>query len=165
MLRRNKVRSGLRWAKIRQGYTLKSFDPKAEKLTVSKDKKDQVLSLRISKVGQATSVVTLSNGTYKLMDGTVVYSPEAQIKIGGKVIFSPAGVMVSDESQKIFSGDLAIETANGTIQFSDAVLTLDDAGMKVTAKSMRLAAKPSGPSQAPDPTPKSAMPAAGQTAR
>jgi hypothetical protein len=148
-----------------RGYTLKSFEPRTEKLTVSKDTKEYVLSFRISKAGQTTSVATLTKGTYKLVDGTVVYSPEAQMKIGGKLIFSPTGVMVSDESQKIFSGDLAIETARGTVQFSDAVLTLDDAGIKLTAKSAHLAVKPSVLNQSPDPTPKSAMSSAGQPAR
>jgi hypothetical protein len=148
-----------------RGYTLKSFEPRTEKLTVSKDTKDYVVSFRISKVGQATSVVTLTKGTYELVDGTVVYSPEAQMKIGEKLIFSPTGVMVSDESQKIFSGDLAIETAKGTVQFNDAVLTLDDAGMKVTAKSVYIVAKPVASNPSPDPTPTSVTSSAGQTAR
>jgi hypothetical protein len=147
------------------GYTLKSFEAGTEKLTVSKDTKDHVLSLRISKTGQGASVLTLTKGTYKLVDGTVVYSPEAQVKMGGKVIFSPTGVMVSDESQKIFSGDLAIETAKGTVQFNDAILTLDDAGIKVTAKSSHFTARPTAPNPLPDPTPKPVTAPAGQPVR
>jgi hypothetical protein len=147
------------------GYTLKSFEPGTEKLTVSKNTKDHVLNLRISKTGQGVAVISLSKGTYKLVDGTVVYSPEAQMKIGGKLIYSPTGVMVSDESQKIFSGDLAIETEKGTVQFNDAILTLDDAGLKVTAKSSHFTAKPSVPNQLPDPTPQPVLSPAGQPAR
>jgi|HubBroStandDraft_6_1064221.scaffolds.fasta_scaffold652520_2 hypothetical protein len=126
------------------GYALESFEPENEKLTVSKGMKDHVLGLRVSKVGRAASVMTLTKGTYKLMDGTVVYSPDARIKMGGNLIYSPTGVLVSDEGQTIFSGDLAIETANGTTQCNDAVLTVDDTGIKVSAKSVHSVTKAGG---------------------
>jgi hypothetical protein len=131
------------------GYALKSFEPKTERLTVSKGMKDHVLDLRVSKVGRAASVLTLTKGAYKLMDGAVVYSPDARIKMGGNLIYSPTGVLVSDASQTIFSGDFTIETANGITQCNDAVLTVNDTGTKVSAKSVHIIAKPGGSNPLP----------------
>ena len=154
------------WLKLGQtwrGYTVLSFDPKTERLTLSKEKTDLILSLRSSKVGKAIFLPGLVEGTYTLLDGTVVYSPDAKLKLGtGVSISSPTGLMVSDHEQKIVGGDLAVETGDVSVQAREAIVDVSKG--VITAKSMTVtsksASKPKTPNKAPEPTPGSVTPRA-----
>lgn len=144
------IRIGQAW----RGYTLMSFDPKTETLTIRKEKADYALSLRSSKIGAAVSLPGLVNGTYTLVDGTVVYSPDAQLKLGsGWLISSPTGVMVSDKEQKIIAGDLTLQNAKRTMQATDAVLDVSTG--RVMAKGLVMRVKESNQ---PPPTPAAGTP-------
>jgi hypothetical protein len=54
----------------------------------------------------------------------------------GGLLSSPNGVMVSDEKQKLFVGDLTLETGEHTVSGTDAVLDVE-AG-RMTGKNMTL---------------------------
>lgn len=131
------------WIKLGQtwrGYTVRSFDPKTERLTLKMEKTELILSLRNAKVGKAVVLPGLVKGTYTLLDGTLIYSPDAQLKLGtGVLVSSPTGLMVSDDEQKIVGGDLAIETGNGVVNAQDAVV--DVAKGVMTAESVSFDAK------------------------
>jgi hypothetical protein len=71
-----------------------------------------------------------------VVDGTIVYSADAQLDIGhGMLVSSPSGVMVSDEAQQHISGDLVIETQNDTTTMQNAFLTVDKAHVETTSDS------------------------------
>jgi hypothetical protein len=126
------------------GYALLSFERGSEKLTVTRGADVSVLTLRGSKV-RAPSVLRVTKGSYRVLDHAVVYGPDAEIRIGGRLISSPTGVMVSDLDQKIVVGDFTVETAGGTTQFEEGVLQVTGAGTTVTAKSASFTSKPVSP--------------------
>jgi type IV secretory pathway VirB10-like protein len=81
-------------------------------------------------------VARLTKGTFTVVDGTIVYSADAQLDIGhGMLVSSPSGVMVSDEAQQHISGDLVIETQNDTTTMQNAFLTVDKAHVETTSDS------------------------------
>jgi len=81
-------------------------------------------------------VTRLTKGTFTVVDGTIVYSTDAQLDIGhGMLVSSPSGVMVSDEAQQHISGDLVIETQEGTTTMQNAFLTVDKAHVESTSDS------------------------------
>jgi len=81
-------------------------------------------------------VTRLTKGTFTVVDGTIVYSADAQLDIGhGMLVSSPSGVMVSDEAQQHISGDLVIETQNDTTTMQNAFLTVDKAHVETTSDS------------------------------
>jgi len=143
------------WIEVGQTWqdcTLVSFDPKTKELTLRKEKTDFVVSLRSSKVNGMVVLPSLAKGSYVLVDGTVVYSPDAQLKLGrGVLISSPTGVMVSDPQQKEVAGDLTIESSHYSVQATDAVVNVNQG--HATAKSIHVTAKTSATgSQTPEPT-------------
>jgi hypothetical protein len=78
----------------------------------------------------------LTKGTFTVVDGTIVYSADAQLDIGhGMLVSSPSGVMVSDETQQHISGDLVVETQEATTTMQNAFLTVDKAHVETTSDS------------------------------
>jgi hypothetical protein len=156
------IRLGQTW----RGHTLISFDPKMEKLTLRKEEQDVILGLQNSKIQRAILFPGLIRGTYTLLDGTVIYSPDAQLKVGtGTLISSPTGLMVSDEEQEIIGGDLAIETEKATVEAQDALINVRRG--KMTAKRVKFIPKSAsnvteGPNKSPEPTPTAVTPRAGE---
>ena len=142
------IESGQSW----HGYALQSFERATEKLTVARGAAVWVLALRGSKVRPA-SVLRVSKGNSRVQDGAVVYGPDTVIRIGGMLISSPTGVMVSDLGQRIVVGDFTVEKAEGTMLFEDGVLRVTDAGTTISARSASFVAKPSAspPPAAPGP--------------
>jgi hypothetical protein len=85
---------------------------------------------------ESERVPRLVKGTFTLVDGTIVYSADAQLDLGhGMLVSSPTGVMVSDEEQQHISGDLVVETAEAKTSMENAFLTLDKAQMTWTSDS------------------------------
>jgi hypothetical protein len=81
-------------------------------------------------------VTRLTKGTFTQVDGTLVYSADAQLDIGhGMLVSSPSGVMVSDESQEHISGDLVVETQDATTTMENAFITVDRAHVESTSDS------------------------------
>jgi hypothetical protein len=63
--------------------------------------------------------------------------------------------MVSDDQQKIVAGDLAVETAQGTIKSKGAVIDLNKGEMTADSVSFTRedTSKKKQPNKAPEPTP------------
>jgi hypothetical protein len=88
--------------------------------------------------GDAERKAHLTKGTFTVVDGTIVYGPDAQLDIGhGMMVSSPTGVMVSDVDQRHFAGDLVIESQNGTrtTTAENAFISLDGAHVEMTSDS------------------------------
>lgn len=110
-----------------QGYTVMSFDAVAESLAIRREQSEFKLQLRTVETPIAAATPTglpgLIKGTYTLLDGTILYSADAQLRLGdGFLISSPSGLMVSDDIQSVVGGDLKIETARGTLHAEDSLL-------------------------------------------
>jgi len=168
------------WMKLGQtwhGYTPASFDAKTEKLTVKHGVTDLVLGLRVTKVHGVQSLLVLGKGSYKLVDGTMVYSPDAKLRLRSNLISSPSGVMVSDSEKKIVAGDLEIERPNGILKVTNGVLTSRDGGTditgdhitfttndgsEITGPHMFLYPTPGEPNEPPNPPPSTVTPPATQ---
>lgn len=79
----------------------------------------------------------LVKGTYALMDDTLVYSADAQLKVGKSVLISsPTGLMLSDREVATVAGDLAVETPSGTMQATHAFIDVNGGKIEMTADSM-----------------------------
>jgi hypothetical protein len=79
-------------------------------------------------------VVYLTKGTFTVIDGSIVYGPDAQLDIGhGMLVSSPSGVMVSDVDQRHIAGDLVIESPDGTTTTENAFLSVDNAHVEMTS--------------------------------
>jgi hypothetical protein len=86
--------------------------------------------------GDSERVTHLTKGTFTLVDGTIVYSADAQLDIGhGMLVSSPSGVMVSDAEQQHISGDLVVETQDQMTTMQNAFLTVDKAHVEMTSDS------------------------------
>ncbi len=86
--------------------------------------------------GETERVAHLTKGTFTQVDGTIVYSADAQLDIGhGMLVSSPSGVMVSDEYLQHISGDLVIEKGDTRTTMENAFLTLDNAHVEMTSDS------------------------------
>jgi hypothetical protein len=86
---------------------------------------------------EAGASAGLVKGTYTLLDDTVVYSADAQLKIGKSVLVSsPNGVMLSDREIATVAGDLAVETPSGTMQTTNAFIDVNDGKIEMKADSM-----------------------------
>jgi hypothetical protein len=130
-----KAKESSLWMKLGQawhGYTPASFDAKTERLTVKHGVSDFVLGLRASKVQGVQSLLVLGKGSFRLVDGTMVYSPDAKLMLRSNLISSPNGVMVSDSEKKIVAGDLEIERPNGILKVTNGVVTSRDDGTYIT---------------------------------
>ena len=78
----------------------------------------------------------LVKGTFIRVDGTLVYSADAQLDIGhGMLVSSPTGVMVADEELRHISGDLVIERAGTSTTMENAFLTVDGNHVEITSDS------------------------------
>ena len=72
-------------------------------------------------------VARLTKGTSSPVDGTIVYSADAQLDIGnGMTVSSYSGVMVSDEAMKHISGDLLVQSGDVSTKMEKAFLTVGD---------------------------------------
>jgi hypothetical protein len=75
----------------------------------------------------------LVHGSYTRESNALVYDEDALVLLGdGGLLSSPNGVMVSDEKQKLFVGDLTLETGEHTMVGTDAVLDLEQGRMTGT---------------------------------
>jgi len=76
----------------------------------------------------------LLKGSYTQVDDTRVYSPDAQLKVArGVLVTSPTGLMLSDNNLATIAGDLAVETAAGTMQVAHAFLDVSAGKVELTA--------------------------------
>jgi hypothetical protein len=86
--------------------------------------------------GETERVAHLTKGTFTQVDGTIVYSADAQLDIGhGMLVSSPSGVMVSDEYLQHISGDLVVEKGDTLTTMENAFLTVDNAHVEMTSDS------------------------------
>ncbi|MGC4073918.1 MAG: hypothetical protein QM760_15700 [Nibricoccus sp.] len=83
----------------------------------------------------------LVEGTVTKESNALVYESDAKLQLPNNVFLSsPTGVMVSDEQQKIFAGDMQLLTTKQTISANEAVLTLQPGGSSViTSKTLSIA--------------------------
>ncbi len=96
--------------------------------------------------GENERVAHLTKGTFTQVDGTIVYSADAQLDIGhGMLVSSPSGVMVSDESVQHISGDLVVEEGSTLTTMENAFITLDNAHVEMTSDSSTTAKKDGAP--------------------
>jgi hypothetical protein len=138
-----KAKESSLWIKLGQiwhGFTPLSFDAKKEKLMVRRGGADLVLDFHIPKVHDVTSTVALSKGSYRLVDGTIVYSADAKLRLHGNIISSPNGVMVSDGGQSIVAGDLEIERPNGVLRISNGIVTSKDGATEISGSGITFTA-------------------------
>lgn len=134
------------WLKLGQewrGFTARAFDRGSEKLTLRSDNVDRVLALPEVKILTALALPGLVKGTYTLLDGSVLYSTDAQLKLGdGFVISSPTGVMVSDEKQSVVRGDLSIQLTSpdskSTIEATEATVDFRGEHTVITGQHVRI---------------------------
>jgi hypothetical protein len=85
-------------------------------------------------VADDDKVVHLTRGTFSVVEGAIVYGPDAQLDIGhGMLVSSPSGVMVSDVDQRHIAGDLVIDSQEGTTTTQNAFLSVDRAHVEITS--------------------------------
>jgi hypothetical protein len=90
----------------------------------------------------APMALRLGKGSYILDDGTVVYGPDAQIRLpNGMLVTSPTGVMVSDASLTHIDGDLVIESQQTHMVATNSFLTLEDGHVSITGESSSITRK------------------------
>jgi hypothetical protein len=74
----------------------------------------------------AEPAVLVLNGSFAKENNALVYDEDALVLLGdGGLLSSPNGVMVSDEKQKLFVGDLTLDTGEHTFVGTDAVLDVE----------------------------------------
>ncbi len=84
----------------------------------------------------------LVKGSYKLMEDTILYSPDAQLNFGnGITISSPTGMMMSDRERGIVAGDLIVETPSEIMQATNAVTDASNGKLEVTADKLSVTKK------------------------
>lgn len=133
-----------------QGYTVQAFDSTAETLSLRHDRAELKLTLRTART-QTTGVVLsgLVKGSYTLLDGTILYSDDAQLRLGPDfLVSSPTGLMVSDHTQSVVGGDLKVETERGTLRMQDGLLEVRK-GMIVAKGPVTLTITPKDPDARP----------------
>jgi len=88
-----------------------------------------------------TPPALLLEGTVTKESNALVYESDARLQLPNNIFLSsPTGVMVSDEQQKIFAGDMQLLTTRQTISANEAVLTLQPGGSSVlTSKTLSIA--------------------------
>jgi len=70
-------------------------------------------------------------------DNSLVYDADAKLRLAKDVILSsPTGVMVSNEKQTLFAGDMQIESGKNTITAHEGVLDTTTNQMKATVASI-----------------------------
>ena len=94
---------------------------------VAADPAPQAQSPADAPVAGAERVAHLMKGTSSPVDGTIVYSADAQLDIGnGMTVSSYSGVMVSDEEMKHISGDLLVQSGDVSTKMANAFLTVGE---------------------------------------
>jgi len=84
--------------------------------------------------GDEEQITRLVKGTFTVVDGEIVYGPDALLDIGhGMLVSSPTGVMVSDVDQRHIAGDLVIDSQYGTTTTENAFLSVDKAHVEITS--------------------------------
>jgi hypothetical protein len=79
----------------------------------------------------------LVKGTYTLLEDTLVYSPDARLRVGDNILISsPTGLMLSDKEVATVAGDLAVETPSGTMQATHAFIDVNGGKIEMTADRM-----------------------------
>jgi hypothetical protein len=123
------VKESSPWVKVDEAWrvwVVTHFDAKTETLTVRSKSAEFILRLRDSKIIAADPLPlpALVKGTYVLRDGMVVYSADAQLRLGnGVIVSSPDGSMISDQEQKYVAGErLNLQTTHGTKQAVGGVI-------------------------------------------
>jgi hypothetical protein len=100
------------------------------------------LALATARITKTPSAVRLGKGSYTLDDGTVVYGPDAQLRLpNGMMVSSPTGIMVSDASLTHIDGDLLIESPEGHITTTNGYLSLEDGHVAITGDNTTLEKK------------------------
>jgi hypothetical protein len=114
------------WLKIGQewsGYKTVSFEESGEKLTLSKDGREQALWLRAAEIGRELTMPYLVKGSFTLLDGTVVYSEDAVVKVGPVFVSAVAGALVSDKEQTQLVGDFKMSADTFEATFENGRVT------------------------------------------
>lgn len=76
-------------------------------------------------------------GTFAKEDNSLVYDADAKLRLASDIVLSsPTGVMVSNEKQTIFAGDMQIEAGKNTITAHEGVLDTTTNQMKATVASI-----------------------------
>ena len=79
----------------------------------------------------------LLSGSVAREDNSLIYDADAKLRLATDVILSsPTGVMVSNEKQTIFAGDMQIEAGKNTITAHEGVLDTTTTQMKATVASI-----------------------------
>lgn len=88
----------------------------------------------------AVQGVAVAKGTHEESNGTLVYSPDAQLNVGEHLqITSPTGLLVTDPEQKVVGGDLNIQAREVTLETADGLLTTEpDGSVKFTGNSLTM---------------------------
>ena len=91
-------------------------------------------AFRVSEGDAEKERIHLVKGTFTVVDGAIVYGPDAQLDVGhGILVSSPTGVMVSDADQQHIAGDLVVETLEGTTTTENAFLSVDGGHVEITS--------------------------------
>lgn len=131
------MRLGQEW----RGFTVRAFDRDTEQLTLRTGTLDRVLALPMATIRPALVLPGLIKGSYTPVNGRILYSTDAQLKLGnGFVISSPTGRMSSDEKQSVVTGELVIETNGSTIRADEA--TVDTTQNRIIARNMKISMRP-----------------------
>jgi len=129
-----------RWLKVGQswqGYRLAYFDQHLEVLTLVKGDESKTLNLQGITSKAPVALPNVANGQFFLEDGSIVYSIEMTIKLGGLEISSSDGVMVSDQSKQIVSGDLTIRAGSQNLIVTGGTVRLVDGKPVVTGETLK----------------------------
>lgn len=91
--------------------------------------------------GSTNHAALLLEGTVTKESDALVYESDAKLQLPNALFLSsPTGVMVSDEQQKTFAGDMQLLSAKQTISANEAILTLQpDGGSILTSKTLSIA--------------------------
>jgi hypothetical protein len=108
---------------------------KAQQKTIESAKLE--LRLFAARLKEADSKPLLEKGSYSLGDGTVVYAPDAQVRLkNGALVSSPTGVMVSDASLDHVVGDLVVDYNGTRFSTSNAFVSFEDGHMHIVSEVM-----------------------------
>lgn len=134
------------WLQVGQewrGYRVRSFDDKAWTITVTKNDESFVVPLKTDRVVDGKSSpnrgltwFNLIRGDCKRIDGKWVYSSDAILQFGNRILSATTGVMTSDENE--IRGNLSVDSVDGkTTELDDATVKLVNGSPVVTAKKVR----------------------------
>lgn len=130
------------WMSLSQnwrGYDFVRFESKRETLTLRSGPREFVLNLKPSKVTEAFLRPRLFKGNYTIVDDRIVYSADAQLRVGEGIVVSAAdGVMIANLDQTTISGNLRfMQVGKPVMEMFEAVLDMNDGKFDARAKRMR----------------------------